>query len=271
MIVSAANMRTFLDSMSEATYTASVEPIHTAVEKYVKEYCKREFESTSYTKKRYDGNGRQILVIDDFPLTAVDRVVIGNLDVIKVKNINANSTASVSVTSTGIRLVYNGTANTTVTFATYTTISAVATAISAIAGWSAEVLSTTYSNFKSTELIEVYGLNAINSNWVYLYMPDEAEDSFQVDLNKGWIRRTWGWPSGYQNIYMDYTAGYSADNMPTDLQLAVKILTRYFYNRNYDEGFGVTEYQMENIKEKFENDIPHEAKRILDRYRRHQV
>jgi len=271
MIVPTSEMSDFFSDPSEAEF-AAITLIHEDVELLVKQFCKREFESTSYSKKRYDGNGENILFLEDYPLTAVDRVSINILDVLKVKNTNANSTASVSVTSTGIRLVYNGTANTSITFAANTTMSAVATAISAISGWSAEVLSSVYSNFKSTELIEVYGLNAINNNWAYLCMPDDAEDSFSVDLNKGYIRRSWGWPIGSQNIIVDCTAGYSSTNMPKDLKLAIKILTKYFHNRNDEDGFGVKRYKMENIEEVFEDkDIPKEVNTILNRYRRRLV
>jgi len=212
------------------------------------------------------------LFLKNFPLTAVDRVAISYLDVIKVKNTNTVSTASVSVTSTGLRLVKDGVADTSVTFAANATLTAIVSAINGVSGWSAELFNSSYGNYKSSELIEFYGLSAINNNWVYLRVPDEAEDYIKVDINNGSIFKRPCWPKGVNNIYVDYTAGFTSSNMPKDLQLAIKIITKFLYDKKDEETFGVSQWQAENLTGVFEEKgVPMQALLILNSYRNKKV
>ncbi len=251
-----------------------VSSIKDSVEEFVTQYCSRTFEETSYRLERYDGNGCRILRLDNYPVTAVDRVSIWTLDMISVKNSNATSTASVSVTTTGLRLVLDGVVDSTITFASNATMSAVVTAINALGnGWEAKLNSSTYANFKSTELIPVYGLSAIDDNWVYLRKTDTPLDDFDVLLERGQIARYSEWPFGNRNIYVDYTAGYTSDNMPNDLKLAIKIIIQFFYNKRDDDSFGLKEYRAHNIWATFDKEelFPKEAKYILNRYKKVRV
>lgn len=253
--------------------TQIVSSIKDEVEEFVSGYCNRTFESTSYRLERYDG-GNQIINLFNYPVTAVDRVATSTLNVIRIMNSNAYSTATVSVNTDGLRLVLDGTVNTTITFASNTTMSAVVAAVNALGnGWSAELTSPIYGNFKSTELIPAHGLSVIDSNWVGLNKTDEPDDNFFVDLSRGQIRKDFGWPFGFRNIYVDYTAGYSTANMPKDLQLAVKIIVQFIYNKKDDDSFGVSEYRAHNIWASFDKEetMPKEAQRIIFRYKRRKV
>jgi len=267
--------QTIVSDIEAGDPTLIVDIIREDVEGLVSDYCRRVFEETSYRLERYDSSGGSIINLNNYPITAVDRVAVWIIGVMKVRNTNSTSTATVSVTTTGLRLVLDGTADTSVTFASNTTVTAVVAAINALGnGWEAEILSSVYGSVKSTELIPVYGLNVIDSNWVDLYKTDDHEDSFYVDLDKAQIRKFGGWPEGFRNIYVDYTAGYSADNMPKNLQLAVKILVKYFYNRRNEDGFGLTQYRVGNnsVLSVFEaGDFPKEAKMILERYKKRKV
>lgn len=248
-----------------------VSSIKDSVEEFVTQYCNREFEETSYRLERYNGNGCRILHLDNYPVTAVDRVAIWTLDMISVRNTNTTSTATVSVTTTGLRLVLDGVVDSTITFAANTTMSAVVSAINAIGnGWEATLNSSIYSSYKSTELIPVYGLNAIDNNWVYLKKTDTPLDDFDVYLDRGQIIRYVGWPFGNRNIYVDYTAGYTSENMPSDLKFSIKIMVQFFYNKRDDDSFGLKEYRAHNIWATFDKEeiFPKEAKNILFRYRR---
>ena len=274
MIVPVSEMREFFDPLTDVEYDA-IDSIHNSVEQFVKSYCKRTFESTSYSLEKYDGNGDEFLFLDNFPITAIDRVAIRTIDVIRVMNSNDDSNASVSVNSTGLRLVYNGTADTSVTFAANVTMTAIVSAINAVgSGWQAEILSSIYANFKSTELIKKWGMNAIDSNWVYLSMPDDALDSFDVNENAGYIRRFSGWPSGFNNIYVSYEAGYSATNMPKDLKEAIKQFVSYLYNRSEEESFGLEQYRIGNnsVLNIFEKEsIPKDIRIVFNFYKRNRV
>ncbi|MFA7287307.1 MAG: hypothetical protein WC055_00360 [Melioribacteraceae bacterium] len=248
-----------------------VSSIKDSTETLVSEYCNRIFEETSYTCERYDGNNKGILTLKNFPVTAVDKVSIGTLDVIQISNSNQTSTASVSATTTGLRLVLDGTADTSITYAANATMTAVVNAVNALGnGWAARLNSSIYGNFKSTEIIPRYGLNAIDTNWVDLSMVDDPLDDIDVYLERGQILKYGGWPKGTRNIYIDYTAGFTSDNMPNDLKLAVKILVKFFYNKMDDDSYGVEEYRAHNLWASFnkEETIPKEAKMILMRYKR---
>lgn len=248
-----------------------VSTIKDSVETFVSEYCNRTFEETSYRLERYDGVKSSILQLKNYPVTAVDRVAINTLDVISVKNTNTTSTATVSVSTTGLRLVLDGTADTSITFATNATMTAIVSAINALGnGWAASLSSSIYGAFKSNELISMYGLNAIDGNWVYLKKTDDFCDEFDVYLERGQVIKYSGWPGGTRNIFIDYTAGFTSDNMPNDLKLAVKILVKFFYDKMNDDSYGVEEYRAHNLWASFNQGeiIPKEAKMILLRYKR---
>jgi len=248
-----------------------VTDIRDAVEDWIQNsYCYRTFATTSYTLEEYDGNGEQIIHLKNFPLTAVDLVCVGTLDVIRIKNTSDYTQASVSVTSTGLRLVKDGTADETVLWASNTTMAAVVTAVNTLGnGWEAAMQSTAYNSFASSFLLERWAASAIDDNWIYLQMPDDPEDDIKVDPDRGQIRKYSKFPEGFRNIYVTYTAGYSSTTMPEDLKLAVKILTKYIIQRREEETFGVDSFWAGNIKTMFEKEaIPLEAKQILDRYRR---
>ena len=277
-IVSDTDMKVWLD-VTDDEYDLNVEPIQNAVESFIQDsYCKRTLESTSYALETYDGKGHQILNLDNYPITALDRVAIGTRDAIKIRNTSDYTTASVSVTSTGLRLVKDGTADVSVTWASNATMSAVVTAVNALgSGWEASIMSTDYNSFKSSELIARWAANTINDNWVYLDMPEDAEDEIEVYADRGQIWKYSGFTRGVRNVFVDYTAGYTAANMPEDLQLAVKILTKYFYDKRDEETWGVESFSTGHIRTVFEREslspseeraLPKEVRAILNRYRR---
>ena len=246
-----------------------LETIRDSVEDWVESYCHRTFESASYSKY-YDGNGGQYLQLDDYPITGLTRVASGRRSAIRVKNTSTYTTASISVTSTGLVFTKDGTSNSTITFASYATMGAVVTAINALgSGWSATIESSDYTSFKSSELVEMFGKSAIDSNWVYLDMPDQAIDDFEVLPDRGEIYRGMSWPSGNRNIFVEYTLGYSSATMPEDLQLAIEIIVKSIYDRRTEELFGTSEYWVGDVKVKCEaGDIPKEATEILSKYKR---
>lgn len=256
--------------------TDIVSNIKTAVEEFIQDsYCKRTFESTSYSKERYSGNGNEIINLRQYPVTIVDRVCIGEIAAVKLTNTSPGTWATASVDSTGVRLVKDGTANTDVTWSSYSTIATVVAAINAVgSGWSASVADSSYSSFLSSELITRSAASCIDSTYVWLYIPNDAESGITVDLNRGQIRKYGGFESGFNNVFVDYTAGYSSSNMPEDLKMAVKILTQFVYERRTDSTWGTA---MTNIgasgasgmRQEFEKfEVPKEVKMILDRHKR---
>lgn len=279
-IADQAAAQTITSNTAASDPTAIVQTLLTEAENYISNYCRRTFESTAYTLERYDGKGYDKLNLRQYPVTIVDRVVIGVRDVISIKNTNTGTSASVSVLTTGLRLVLNGTVDATdVTFATNTTISAMVTAANAIgSGWVAASLNSTYNSFKSSDLVTQSGLGCINSRLAYLAIPHEQEHGVEADLDKGQLRLPWRFPKGFQNVFVDYTAGYSSDDMPSDLKLAVKIIVQYLYEKRTNTVFGIEFYNIgasgsTGLRTIFEKDfiMPKEAERILAEYKRWKV
>lgn len=254
--------------------TSMITTTRDRAEAWIKKYCRREFETTSYSLDRYDGNGTNYLYLRQYPVTSLDRIAIGVRDVLRVKNTNSATTASISVTSTGIRLVKDGTADTTVTFADNTTLNTIATAISNVSGWTAEVISSSiYGSYKSSELLPIWGLNTIDSNWVNLSIAEDAEDSYyDLDPNNGTIYRSARFPVGFQNIRVDYTAGYTSGNCPDDLKLAVCIITKSLWNKWKREEWNIDKYKNGDLEFTMNpKNIPKEAQMILTHYRKRLV
>ena len=257
--------------------TAIIDVIREASEDYVSEYCNRTFEETAYSLERYSGLGnfngakKHIITLRNYPVVAVDRAVFNTLDAIRIQNTNQGTSASVSSTKTGLRLVYTGVADSSVTFTTYTTVTDVVEAINSLGnGWVAEVVSSSYAQFKSSDVLITNGLSAIDSNWVYLQIPDEGLDQFEVDTDRGHVFRYGGWPRGYRNIYIDYTAGYSTDDMPKGLKHAVKMMVQWLYQQIREDGsLGVDEYTIGDTKAILESArFPRQINMALDKYKR---
>jgi len=276
-IVPIQEMLIFLDELgADASDQAAISGILAATESFVSTYCRRVFESTSYTLERYNGRGFQIINLRQYPITAVDRVATGTRNIMTVTNTNTGTSASVSVTSTGLRLVLDGTADETVLFATYATIALVIAAVNALGdGWSATISSSDYSSFKSTDIIQQSASGCINNVAVYLSIPDTGEPEVNVDFERGQIMLTGGFYKGFRNVFVDYTAGYTAANMPEDLKLAVKIIVQFIWEKREQGLFGIDLYNLgasgaTGLRVVFEKGsiMPKEAELILSNYRR---
>jgi hypothetical protein len=135
----------------------------------------------------------------------------------------------------------------TVTLATYTTMADVITAIDALGnGWDAQTVGSTENAWKSADLLIFQPWNCLNS-WIDLPVPDEWLDDYTLTGGNGIIERGVSqqfftgtrflgghyasvvynpaspamphspgghpgalWPYGSFNVYVEYTAGYSA-------------------------------------------------------------
>jgi len=147
-------------------------------------------------------------------------------------------------------------------------MTAVVSAVNALgSGWSAELLNDDYANYKSTELLKMYGKNCIDSNWVDLLIPNMAEDDFVVYENEGIIHYPAKFPIGHNNVIVDYTAGYSSGDMPKDLQLAIKIMVKHMYQKRSEESFSASAFKTGDYSVNL-LDMPSEVREILSKYKR---
>lgn len=259
--------------------TAIVQTILNGVDKWVKNYCQMDFESTPYTNELYDGEGSPYLFLKQYPIISVERLAIGRINGIKVHNSNSDATrAVVTVNTTGLVLTITGGVNagedyTTLTFALNADLASMVAAIILVGkGWTASVVNSSYAGHASSDLLPRYGAYCGitgGATWVYLEMPDEPLTDFEVFPNKGIVKYWGGFTEGTSNVIVDYTAGYAT--IPTDLQLAVKMLVKMIYDRRNQELFGVEQFSLGYIRSVLTKEMPDEVREILSRYRKIEV
>lgn len=143
-----------------------------------------------------------------------------------------------------------------------------------------------HRNFESIEYTEYFDGDGeknlylprypISDVSLYIGDDDDIEEADLVDADDyivyeyGRLYKSSGFTSGHKNIKVIYTAGFSADDMPKDLKLACKILIQVIYDKRDEEGFGLEKYSIERLEKVFE-EMPVEARRILDSYRKRRV
>jgi hypothetical protein len=132
-------------------------------------------------------------------------------------------------------------------------------------GWSAVLQSSLYANYKSIELLERYGTNCLDSAWVYLEMLDDGVSDYTTWADEGQLQ----FSSTPSIVYVNYTAGYSASDMPEDLKLAIKIIVKSIYDKRDQELFGLNSYNIGGVSAGLSTEsIPIEALHILAGYAR---
>ncbi len=261
------------DTAATEDPTAPVQVILDGVDSFVKGYCDRDFEETIY-KEYQNGKDRQNLFLKQYPIISVSRLSIGRNDGIKVNNTATSTYATVSVTSTGVVLNKDGTnsTNSPLLFSANATLTDMVTSIKVEdSNWTAEVLNTSYASYASTELIEIMGLQCLNATWAYLEIPDEPESDFEVYADEGYIFKWGGFPRGHRNLRIDYTAGYSSDDMPDKLKMSCLILVKFLYQKREEEIFGRKQYSLGAVRATLEAGMPSEVRLVLDDMARKDV
>ena len=262
------------DTAATEDPTAPVQVILDGVDSFVKGYCDRDFESTSY-KEYQNGKDKQNLFLKQYPIISVSRLSIGRNDGIKVNNTATSTYATVSVTSTGVVLNKDGTnsTNSPLLFSANATLTDMVTSIKVEdSNWTAEVLNTSYASYASTELIEIMGLQCLNATWAYLEIPDEPESDFEVYADEGYIFKWGGFARGHRNLRIDYTAGYSSADMPDKLKMACLILVKFLYQKREEEIFGRKQYSLGAVRAIIlEEGMPSEVRLVLDDMARKDV
>ena len=246
--------------------TQLVSTILTETDALIKKYCRRDFESTSYSEI-YNG-GKQKIFLKNFPVTALSRISCGRNEVFSVNNTSTESYATVSCDGTNFTCNLNG-SESDLALGTYTTMTTLVAAINALGdGWTATLSSSEYGDILSSEIISFYGRSCLDSDIAYVEMPDNSLTDFILDADTGIVEHPTKFPSGYQNIFINYTAGYSS--IPDDLQMATKILTQFIYNKVREDNLGNEYYSLGDVKVALTNEFPIEVKKVLDGYKRYK-
>lgn len=200
----------------------------------------RTWASTSYSEI-IDGAGTVFFLLSNLPITAISRIVMDRTPAMTITNTNEQSTAFVEVLPTGLSLVLDGgEADKTVLFATYDTINKVVDAVNVIgSGWVAQVVAGR-GDFKSSELVSMFPFSCIDSESVNLEIPATYLNNYRVDKQTGIVNYPAGVADSFQNIVVNYTAGYTDENVPEWL---TRILIRqacFWFTQDEDKGWGVS-------------------------------
>lgn len=222
------------------TLTALITAASDAIEKY----CKRRFVTQAYDEL-YDGKGQRRLQLRQYPIQKVTSVRYRPVTVLKVINNNTtqNQQARVEIQSTGLQCwrMASGvaTTETLLTWTAYPTLSTLATAITALGnGWQGTYVgdSNDYGSWPSADLyisgsygdpLEGAGIQQSQGNltargqYAELKMHTYELAGYQWDA-RGWLLRAIPytdpelqhpedlvWPSGINNLRIQYTAGYT--------------------------------------------------------------
>jgi hypothetical protein len=271
----------------------------------VVKHCKRDFSLRTYDEL-YDGNGDRRLLLRQYPIQSVQAVRYRPVTVLKVIN-NATSTnqqARVQVTATGIRLqtvasgIVTNVPDTTLSFAAYPTLAALAAAITGQGnGWSAQAVGdgNDYGGWPSADLwvapsfgdgVQSQGALTARGTNAELKMHTYELQGYQWDP-RGWLLRAIPytdpellhpedlvWPVGVNNFRVQYTAGYGT--VPEAVQEACALWVAEAYYQSTRDPALASQAIPGQITQAWltpadPQNPPARVARLLAPYRRHSV
>jgi len=248
--------QTITSDIAASDPSAIISVIHNSVEDWVENsYCYRKFEAALYVKERHDGNGKPIIYFEQYPVLAV------NLD-----DLVWDSTAKTVTRADGGSFIDDGfVAGDKVLVQNSDSNSGLLTIDTG--GVAALTLTFTDSIISDTDDDDVI-LSHFRELWVGSSEIDE--DNYEVFSDH--IYYYGNFSEGHGNVRMTYYAGYSSDNMPKDLKLAIKIIVKDIYQKRQEEIFGVKNYKVGDISVTLDvGDIPKEAEAILNKYVKREI
>lgn len=252
-LVELSDIIKFLDA-DEEEETKIVSTIQKGAEKAIKNYCHREFEAALYVKERHDGDEQDTIYFNQYPVIAVnlDDLVWNSAGTITRDD--GGSFVTDGFVAADKVLVQNSDSN------------------SGLLTIDTGGVAVTVLTFTDTITADTDDDNVILSHFRGLWINDTEieEDDYAISSDHIYYNPTF--TEGHGNVRMTYYAGYSPSSIPNDLQLAVKILTKYFYQKRNEESYGVKDYAIGDIRVAAEaGDFPKEVFALLSQYRRHLI
>lgn len=221
--------------ISVTTWDNLLTELINAASNRIERHCGRQFKARDYVD-RYSGNHHNRLILQQYPVIELTRMAYGQQNALSVTYSGADIRAAVEVNSDRVIVRSWGSDGTSTdedafTFATYASVNALVTGINLVTGWTA----TEITNVLTKDLNPIGGGMAKNHNGshtVNLTFPPDDLTEFWVDRDAGIIsfKETpylSGWspslsgtlrmPAGFQNIAVEYNAGYAT--IPDDLDI----------------------------------------------------
>lgn len=197
-------------------------------------YLNRNILSRDYSHDRYDGGHHEVYA-RNYPITSIRRISVGTMGVIRARNTDgAAFNAYATITETGVILTKDGASLAEITFAAEASLGEMATAINGETGWEAALLHADYSAWPSTLLYPTPNRYCAQSEWTDLNIPDEPLEEYELEADTGIINIGASTFAGFQNIFIDHTAGY-ATTPPAIASAVCRFVQEMDANRTSDQ------------------------------------
>lgn len=297
-------------NISGSSQQAKCTAIIAGVEQFMVTFCNRQFTLATYTKV-FPIKSEGVIFLDAWPVQTILRVTLD-----RVSAMTISSTADVATFATGTvddvghLYLYAPAVSADpidLSFATYTTIGDLATAINGQSGWSATVVSQ-YSGYPTSDVYPGLSCTAANQGSGLQIWSDQGTAQYQVEPDSGFIRALigaqwfvngfdlWGgnsWGEDYgsnSNVALDWQFGIGAwqpygywsdvyrrarvvwtggySTLPADLLQAEADMVKSIYNGK--DGYVVREklgYHEYELAPLNIDRMPMTARRVLDSYR----
>lgn len=186
------------------------------VSETIERICDRTFGTATY-RTWLDGSGERCMLLPNYPITNIYMVTEYTDDVMTL-SFSGGEEASVSATSTAVLLHSVSTTgaetSTTCLLATYKTVTALATYINTLSGWTATITSS--MDTRPTALLKpMWSEDAASPNQATLTIASDSSKIRVSSLTQRSIERDHGFvfPRGRNNLFVWYVAGYT---LPVD-------------------------------------------------------
>ncbi len=249
-------------STSNTTHDDLIKHLINEASDRIERLTNRKFAAADY-RQWLNGDGEGRLVVPYYPIIYIQRMASGSTDALEIQYSGNAIRATVQVYDAGIRthsMVAAGTeTNTNTTFASYPTLSTMATQISTISGWTATQQG---DDASSKDLHQTGGVEA-KSQSVTFTRPGSDSSLYRLDREGGVITLQgsvdFAWdtsagelamPQGFGNILVEYRAGY--ETIPEALDgLCARFVADLFNHSAHDgsiqsESIGDYSYSLAN-------------------------
>lgn len=240
----------------------------------------------------YQGSGDRLLFLRNYPIQSIAKIATTPLPALWIRNndgdMGARATVQINgtwtgqdeaLTSTGITLTYvtgGNTSTNTLTWASYSTVTALVNAINAIgSNWQAGV-SGGFGNWSSSDLRATQGAFGCRVTTAYLWIHWFDLPWYRVNEMTGEISSPWGFQRGNDTIFswrVVYSAGYPT--FPYDLtQALAELVVATYYAREVNANMSAENlggYSYTQQVEKTFDGLSLVAKKTIQGYKRRTV
>ena len=275
LITRARALSNLNDLATSSSENNTLDALILAVSKAIDNYCWRTCAVTTYDEL-YPGNNRRELVLRNYPTVSIERIAHDPTPVLGVTNTSAsNQRATVKVTAVGLQLirVASGVSTaSTILFSDQPTLSALATAVTALGnGWAANVINPPDNLRASADLRALQGAFQAMNFIAELKLHVSELSGFVVDAERGCLTREDGacFYGGLHAWRVVYSAGFSA--VPDEVQEAcAEWVAQLFWQTKRDPGLS-SEAVPGAVSRVILRDMPASVKFLLSPHRNWRV